>query len=363
MGEMKFFPCEDREGKEKTFEGCIQEIYAHLNDDLSKRLFVNRLMYSLTKDCKYISDIVKSNTKSNGFLDELYKRGKDKIYIYGAGIKGVRLVNLFHDINWGGFIDKHKTGKCGSLPIFGLEEVNTFGENYTILVSITMRPHDIKDELISRGVKEENILVLREYDGVAGKNMYFEEEILGMPDVDKMFIDVGCFDGQDTIRYMEWCENPKAYVEAYEADKQNYSICVKALEKYDNVKVYNLGLAEKNEVRNFQMTNTSSSKMSVDGDTQITVVSLDKMVHLKDIGYIKMDIEGAELEAISGAKEIIANQRPKIAISIYHRREDIWEIPRLLLELNPNYKFYLRHYTVGVTDTVLYAVDEKKSKN
>lgn len=72
-----------------------------------------------------------------------------------------------------------------------------------------------------------------------------------------------------------------------------------------------------------------------------------------------MDIEGAELAALQGAKHIITEQHPKLAISIYHKMEDIWTIPRLLMEYYAGYKFYMRHYSFDGYDTVLYAVPER----
>jgi hypothetical protein len=73
--------------------------------------------------------------------------------------------------------------------------------------------------------------------------------------------------------------------------------------------------------------------------------------------FIKMDIEGSELEALKGAKNTIKNQKPRLAISVYHKPEDIFEIPLYLKELVPAYKFYLRHdCLVNLTETVLYAM-------
>lgn len=69
-----------------------------------------------------------------------------------------------------------------------------------------------------------------------------------------------------------------------------------------------------------------------------------------------MDIEGAELEALYGAKRIISEQRPKLAISIYHRPEDIVELSHLIMKYNDSYKFYLRHHSIVSWDTVLYAI-------
>lgn len=68
-----------------------------------------------------------------------------------------------------------------------------------------------------------------------------------------------------------------------------------------------------------------------------------------------MDIEGAELEALKGAAETIKKNRPRLAICLYHKDEDIVDIPQYVKELVPEYKLYIRHYNVGLIDIVLYA--------
>jgi len=88
----------------------------------------------------------------------------------------------------------------------------------------------------------------------------------------------------------------------------------------------------------------------------IETTSIDEILDGGEATYIKMDIEGAEYEALLGAKNTIKKYKPKCAISIYHKRCDIWEIPILLLSYNPDYKFYLRTYSFSGNDTVLYAL-------
>ena len=77
---------------------------------------------------------------------------------------------------------------------------------------------------------------------------------------------------------------------------------------------------------------------------------------MEPVTFIKMDVEGAELEVIKGAKNIIMRQHPRLAVSIYHKIEDIWEIPTLILEYYSGYQLYLRHYSFSYYDTVLYAI-------
>lgn len=71
--------------------------------------------------------------------------------------------------------------------------------------------------------------------------------------------------------------------------------------------------------------------------------------------FIKMDIEGAELEALEGAKTTIVKNKPKLAICLYHKPDDLWKIPLYLKDLVPEYKFYIRHHGKVRWETVLYA--------
>ena len=72
--------------------------------------------------------------------------------------------------------------------------------------------------------------------------------------------------------------------------------------------------------------------------------------------FLKMDIEGAELSAINGAKNIINQYHPKLAICVYHRAADIREIFKTVLNIRADYHVYLRHYTEGIYETVMYFI-------
>ncbi|GHV47002.1 hypothetical protein FACS1894204_09750 [Synergistales bacterium] len=68
-----------------------------------------------------------------------------------------------------------------------------------------------------------------------------------------------------------------------------------------------------------------------------------------------MDIEGAEPGALEGAKKIIIQDKPDLAICVYHAIEHYWTIPLMLRSWVKEYKFYLRTYSFGGFETVLYA--------
>jgi FkbM family methyltransferase len=95
---------------------------------------------------------------------------------------------------------------------------------------------------------------------------------------------------------------------------------------------------------------------------RVETVAIDDVVNregLPRVDFIKMDIEGSELSALRGAEKTLRKFRPKLAISIYHKLPDFWEIPRYLDSLDLNYRFYIRHFTIHAEETVLFAVASK----
>lgn len=74
------------------------------------------------------------------------------------------------------------------------------------------------------------------------------------------------------------------------------------------------------------------------------------------ISFIKLDIEGAELRSLQGAGRIILRNRPRLAVCLYHKKEDYWKISCYLKSLVPEYRLYIRHYSNYSAETVLYAV-------
>ena len=94
------------------------------------------------------------------------------------------------------------------------------------------------------------------------------------------------------------------------------------------------------------------------GGNQAETLTIDDLVareNLARVDFIKMDIEGAELAALQGARHTIQRFKPKLAISVYHRPHDLFEVPRLIQQLNESYEFFLDHHTIHQEETVLYA--------
>jgi FkbM family methyltransferase len=106
-----------------------------------------------------------------------------------------------------------------------------------------------------------------------------------------------------------------------------------------------------------------SARTAIDPGAQInldsvTIRSIDSLVaagEIQRVDFIKMDIEGAELDALKGGVETLRRFKPKLAISLYHRPEDFVVIPQFLASLGLGYEFHLDHYTIHAEETVLYA--------
>ncbi len=102
--------------------------------------------------------------------------------------------------------------------------------------------------------------------------------------------------------------------------------------------------------------NGSSSCVDVEeGTATVQMVCLDDVLKMVSPTMIKMDIEGAELDALRGAKRIIQEQTPDLAVCVYHKMSHLWEIVLYLYELVPQYRFYLRSHYGFTMETVLYA--------
>lgn len=102
--------------------------------------------------------------------------------------------------------------------------------------------------------------------------------------------------------------------------------------------------------------NLASSSINLNSKgNKISVDTLDNLFINTPITFIKMDIEGSEKETLMGAEKLIKKYKPKLAVCVYHKWEDIYEIPQIIKSLVPEYKIHLRHHSASIEETVYYA--------
>lgn len=346
---------------EEEFKQRIEEIYNLLQDDTSKQLYACRLLYSLTGDMKYLLDVICSTDFGKNAYTRMKCENKKKI-LFGAGIIGKRLIDIFYDVEFECFVDNNHAGDtCKGLPIINIKTLKEKYQNDLIIISTVVFHNEIHTQLLKEGFKEDNIINIGKECKALSYSQYFDlPELKAAAKDEEVFIDGGCYDGKSSIEFKKWCDNSdvkETYIYAWEPDPKNLEICKATLIDFHNqYKIIDKGLWSKKDTLYFEIGGEASS-ISENGTAQINVDSLDNIVKTP-VTFIKMDIEGAEYNALLGAEKTITRYKPKLAICVYHKPEDIWEIPWLIHQLNPNYKFYLRHYSLTVSDTVLYAIDE-----
>ena len=115
-----------------------------------------------------------------------------------------------------------------------------------------------------------------------------------------------------------------------------------------------MALSDVTGTANFNAYLLGASNLNEDGNTTVKTVKLDDFIQ-EQVSLIKLDVEGSEYATLNGAKRIIKEDKPFLAISIYHRHDDLYRLPLLIHEMVPEYKFYLRHHSTSYKETVLYA--------
>lgn len=166
-----------------------------------------------------------------------------------------------------------------------------------------------------------------------------------MPSVGDIAIDGGAFNGETAGDFVAL----GAKVYSFEMNAENFKECRIMAQKY-NFTVENYGLWSKQETLNYKKSG-SGSMVAENGDSSAKFIDLDSYLaehNLPRLDYIKLDIEGAEMEALKGAANSIRKWKPKMAICVYHKMDDFWTIPEYILSLRSDYEFEFRHYPLGL---------------
>ncbi len=182
------------------------------------------------------------------------------------------------------------------------------------------------------------------------------EEILKLGE-NEAIVDLGAYDG-DTIReFLAATGGCYKKLIAFEPDEKNFRKLTAKTEALENIERYNLGAWDKKETLFFQKKKGRNSHQAENG-IPVEFDSVDNIVKEK-VTLIKMDIEGAELKALEGARRTITEYKPKLYVCAYHRNEDMFTLPVKIKELCSDYKIYFRHHPyIPAWESNFYAVIE-----
>lgn len=334
-----------------------------LQDRESQDVFSARLNYGLSGDFFSYVDHVPDDKYVCKDFQEYYERHKgDKIIIYGAGACGIynaKALNLcgfkadaFCDSNeglWGTEINH--------IPVISLAELDECKNQAVIVLSSTKYEHIglMYSKLLEREIDRERIYYPAHGTliGVRGWQ-YFD---FFQPQEHEAFVDGGVFDGKTSADFAKWTHGKYDNIYLFEANYRNETVILETL-RQNGIEDYELNLKGLSSGKGeflFDDRSGGGARITSNGTMKIEVISMDEALKGKRISFIKLDVEGAEEAALLGAEQVIKQYKPRLAISIYHKEFDFVTIPLLLLQMNPQYQFAMRHYTTCPFETILYA--------
>jgi len=183
---------------------------------------------------------------------------------------------------------------------------------------------------------------------------YFEPFLRIGPE--ERFLDVGAYTGDTSLNLLSRVTKADE-IHIFEPMSVNLNSAKHNLQHYDFVHFHNVALGEHAGFSRIT-NNASSSRLSLEEGEVVEVRTLDSFDLRPTL--LKIDVEGDELKVLRGAAETIRAYAPKIAVACYHSAEQIFSIPSLILDLNPQYRVFLRHYTESFTESVLFFLMDRK---
>lgn len=200
----------------------------------------------------------------------------------------------------------------------------------------------------------------RHLTDLASKNpQYFDRDIVKAY-ADEVVADAGGYIGDTALALLQTPEAKgnirKIYL--YEPNQNNMEKARKNLSGSEAEIVFRKAGVSDKRGSLFIAGSAASGRLTADGQgtNRVDIVALDEDIEEK-VTFIKMDIEGSEKAALRGCERHIREDAPTLAICVYHKLDDVWQVPQYIKSLNPNYKFYLRHYgPLNISETVMYCL-------
>lgn len=347
----------------------LQTIYDALIDEESKDWFNAKVEYMINRNCDDFLHTVFS-------LSRKYQKKwrhigmerfvKDKKYqgiiIYGCGHDGKLTKEILDLCGYPAtfWCDSNQAlvgSRINGLEVISTEELVEKYKDYLVVIGSEKYRLYIKERLRSFGFPLERVEFFSDnaYDWAVTGEQYFD---LFLPAEEEIFIDGGAYNGDTIFEFLTWIRGNKYKIYSFEPIKGMYEYVERRLKEHHiaSAKVLNAAAWNKKEEL-FFMDMVDGSRVVRNGKEGVPVSGerIDDIVGAEGATFIKLDVEGAEMEALEGARKTISKYHPKLAVCIYHKSTDILDIGKYILTLNPEYKLAIRHYTLTNYETVLYA--------
>ena len=231
------------------------------------------------------------------------------------------------------FIDKYKDKIIRSYSLFDDESQRVFEGCIRFLLSGEL--NELKKITTGKQEAFDNILKLTETES---------------------YLDLGAYRGDTIDEFLAHTNGNYTEIIALEPDRKTYNKLLEHISDMNNITAYMKAISSDDSVVRFNSAAGRQSSVSLQGEL-IETVSVDTLCENVQISYIKMDVEGSEIEALNGARETLSQKKPKLNVALYHRFSDLFEIPLLIKKINPGYEFHLRrHPYIPCWDLNLYCI-------
>ena len=263
--------------------------------------------------------------------------------ISSHGLKSVDLFSFMKysgikvDIeSWVGFNESYKQHKSEYIKIFSMLADNESKDIWKRIIKFRLNMDFSQMAIFS----------------VRTDRQYFEP-FLNLKPQGEVFVDVGGYDGFSSAQFIKYC--PKYDSILFLEPESNILKRAKDVLKGERVSFYQLAVSNKRQKLHFA-SNAAASRISELGNIEVDADTIDNVIGNRRVTYLKMDIEGSEADAIAGAVKTIQKDHPRLAICVYHKPADFIDLPQQILAIRDDYDLYLRHYTEGTAETVMYFV-------
>lgn len=348
----------------------LQTIYDALIDEESRDWFDARVEYMITRNLDDFLHTVfalsrKYQKKWRHIGMERFVKGKSigGIVIYGCGHDGKLTKEILdlceYPVSFWCDSNQQLVGtRVNGLEVISTEELVEKYKDYLVVIGSEKYMIYIKERLRSFGFPLDQVEFFsgNAYDWAVTGEQYFD---MFSSEGKEIFIDGGAYNGDTIFDFLAWNKGNEYKVYSFEPMKGMYEYIENRLRSkhIENVTVLNYAAWHKKEELFFEdMVDGSRVAGNGRGGVPVRGERIDDIVDAEGATFIKLDVEGSEMEALQGASATIQRFQPKLAICIYHKSTDILDIGKYILSLNPKYKMAIRHYSLTYCETVLYAI-------
>jgi FkbM family methyltransferase len=193
---------------------------------------------------------------------------------------------------------------------------------------------------------------------------YFPTDLVRLTD-DEVFVDCGAFDGDSVRSFLKRTRNSFRQIVPLEPDPTNYQNLrhyVAALPPRLSAKiaVQNVAVGATRKRVRFAAEGTAGSGISETGTVEMDCAPLDELLREVTPTYVKIDIEGAEPEALTGGRRLIERHSTVWAVCLYHTGEHLWQLPLFMASVSDGYRYFLRRYAEDCWELVCYAIPAER---